>query len=97
MNNTTEALNTTNQTAWQVKDIGDIQGIFAWLQDLVSEMLTSWGYVPENVYFRLLMILSAVIVLYQIFVSGTSKAGGAFRYILMIVLVVIVLIALGLF
>ena len=95
MNNTTEALNTTNQTAWQVKDIGDIQGIFEFLQNMVSGLLESWGYVPENVYFRLLMILSAVIVLYQIFVSGTSKAGGAFRYILMAVLVVVILISLN--
>lgn len=95
MNNTTEALNATNQTAWQIKDIGDIQGIFAFLQNIVSGMLESWGYMPENIYFKLLIVIGGVLLLYQLFVSGSSKAGNLFKWVLMAFLVVVILIALN--
>lgn len=95
MNNTT-ALNETNSTIWQVSDISGVQKIFADGQRITSELLISWDMVPEAVFFRLLVILIGVLILYQLFISSSSKAGSGFRYVLMAVLVLIVLIALNL-
>lgn len=99
MNNTTAAnetaLNETVKEAWDIKDITDIQFLFSEGQRITSELITSWNLTPEDIYFRLLIITFGVLVIYQLFVSGSSKAGGLFKWILMSVLVVIVLIALG--
>ena len=100
MNNTTAALNETaldetTKKAWDIKDITDIQSLFSEGQRITSELITSWDLTPEDVYFRLLVVAVVVLVIYQLFVSGSSKAGGLFKWILMSLLVVIVLIALG--
>lgn len=94
MNDTT-AVNETNSTIWQVNDISGVQKLFAESQRMASDLLISWNMIPEDTYFRLLVVLGGVLVLYQLFVSGSSKAGGAFKWILMSVLVVVILIALG--
>lgn len=92
------ALNETNQTVetvFQIKDITDVQFLFSEAQRITSELLISWGFVPENIYFRILIILFGVIGLYQLFVTFSSKTGGIFRYVLMVVLLLVVIIALG--
>ena len=97
INSTDLIVNTTeNQSIFQIKDITDVQNILSYAQIKVSDLISSWNYVPEDIYFRLLLILGGVLLLYQLFVSGSSKIGSGFRYILMAVLVVIILIALGL-
>lgn len=93
MNNTT-ALNETNSTIWQVNDISGIQKLFAEGEMVVSDLLISWDMNPSSVYFRLLVIVLSVLVLYQLFITGTSRTGGLFRYVLMLVLVIAILIAL---
>ena len=99
MNNTSAlnetVLDETTKKAWDIKDITDIQFLFSECQKTTSELITSWDLMPEDIYFRLLVITFGVLVIYQLFVSGSSKAGGMFKWILMGVLVVIVLIALG--
>lgn len=99
MNNTSAlnetVLDETTKKAWDIKDITDIQFLFSECQKTTSELITSWDLMPEDIYFRLLLITIGVLVIYQVFVSGSSKAGGMFKWILMSVLVVIVLIALG--
>jgi len=95
MTNNTTSLNETNPTIWQVNDISGVQKSFEEGQRITSELLVSWDMIPEAVYFRLLVVLGGVLVLYQLFVSGSSKAGSGFRYILMAVLVITILIALG--
>lgn len=99
MNNTTTAnetaLNETVKEAWDIKNITDIQFLFSEGQRITSDLITSWNLTPEDIYFRLLIITFGVLVIYQLFVSGSSKAGGLFKWILMSGLVVIVLIALG--
>lgn len=87
--------NATNQSLWEIKDITDIQSLFTKGQDIVSDLLLSWDMLPEDVYFRLLIVLLGALVLYQLFVSGSSKAGGGFKYVLMTILVIVVLIALN--
>lgn len=94
MNNTT-ALNQTNQTVWDVKDIADVQNLFSEGQRITSELILSWDMIPEDIYFRLLVVVLGVLGLYQLFVSGSSKAGGLFKYVLMFVIVVVILIALN--
>lgn len=91
------ATNETNTSAiWQVpEDISGVQKIFEEAQRISSELLVSWEMIPEDVYFRMLIILAGVVLIYQLFVTGTSKTGGAFRYILMLVIVFAVLVALG--
>jgi hypothetical protein len=94
MNNTT-AVNETNQTIWDVKDIADVQNLFSNTQELVSNLLISWDMIPEDVYFRLFVVVLGVLGLYQLFVTSSSKAGGLFRYVLMLVVVIVILIALN--
>lgn len=95
MINNTTAFNETNSTIWQVNDISGVQKLFADGQKIVSDLLISWDMDPASVYFRMLVILMGVIIIYQVFITGTSKTGGAFRYILMLVIVFAVLVALG--
>lgn len=94
MNNTT-ALNETNQTVWDVKDIADVQNLFSEGQRITSELISSWDMIPEDVYFRLFVVVFGVLGLYQLFVTSSSKAGGLFKYVLMLVIVVVILIALN--
>ena len=96
MNNTT-IINETDSKIWHVTDITDVQKLFYEGQKIASELLISWDMIPEDTYFRLLVVVVSVLGLYQLFVSGSSKAGGAFKWILMAVVVVVILIALGIF
>ena len=87
---------TLNQSIFQIKDITDVQNLFSIFQNLVSDMLISWNMIPEDVYFRLMFVLILVLGIYQLFVSGSSKIGGLFKWVLMSVLVIAILIALNL-
>lgn len=96
LNETDLIVNTTaNQSIFQINDITDVQNILSFAQSKVSDLIISWNYIPEDIYFRLLLIVTSVLVLYQLFVSGSSKIGAGFKWVLMAVLVVVILIALG--
>lgn len=99
MNNTTELTNQTgNGTFWKpfdVENLPDVGKLFEDGNNLVSEILTSWGFEPVDVYFRVLVMLIGVVALYQIFVSGSSRMGSMFRWVLTIFVVLVILVALG--
>ena len=98
LNETDLIVNTTvNQSFFQINYIPDVNSIFAFIQDKISNLLISWNYVPEDIYLKMLMILIPALVLYQLFILGSSKVGGAFKWVLMAMLVAIILVGLEIF
>lgn len=98
-NNTSIIDNTTgNGTFWKpfdVKNLPDVGKLFEDGNNLVSNLLISWNFEPADVYFRVLVMLLGVVILYQIFVSGSSRMGSMFRWVLTVFVVLIILVALG--
>lgn len=95
INSTDLIVNTTeNQPFFQINYIPDVNSIFAFMQDKISNLLISWNFIPEDIYLKIILIFIPVLILYQLFVSGSSKIGGAFKWVLMAVLVAIILVAL---
>lgn len=89
--------NTTNQTAmWEIKDITDLQFLFAEGQRITSELLISWDMIPEDIYFRVSVILLCVVVACFLLIKGGNLINKSLQTILLAALVIFILIALGL-
>lgn len=90
MNNTT-ALNETNVSAWKDLNIETGMNLFSSMQEKVSNFLISWDLNPEGTYFFLMIIIGITALLFQMFVSASSKAGGGFNKIWFLLVTVFIL------
>lgn len=100
MNNTTamnETIESNNTIDWEA--LGDLsipQKILAGAEKSMSDLIISWGFVPETTYFKFILLSFAIIFLLVVIIKFSNMSSGMVKYILLGIPVVIIGMVLGL-
>ena len=76
-------------------ELPDMDGKLDSLILTVQETLVSWGYDPFKIVFIACIVLGSLLLIYHLFVKGTSKASDIFKPILYLAALVLLLVLLG--
>lgn len=89
MNNTTTMNETTanSTTSWEsIKDLSIVQETISSIQLKFSELLVSWDFGPEEVYFRIILLLLIVVVGCIAIIKGSTLMGRGIKVIGLLIL-----------
>lgn len=88
MNNTTAMNETTaNSTmSWEnIKDLSIFQETLSSIQSKFSELLISWDFGPEDVYFKMVLLLLIVVIGCVVIIKGSNLMSRGIKIIFVIV------------